>query len=164
MLTVHLHTHPNLLDRVNAWTDGHSYGFLEFMRVVAGFILLQKGLYFISNMNATANSLAIPGITFGMFWFAHYLVFAHLVGGVMLILGFWSRLASLVQLPILLGAVILAPYQSGSYIAYGTSLSTAWFTLALLMVIAVFGSGFFSMDHYLSTQAEATDDPADENR
>jgi uncharacterized membrane protein YphA (DoxX/SURF4 family) len=41
------------------------------------------------------------------FMIAHYVAVAHLVGGLMLLFGLYTRLATLVQLPVLIDAVFL---------------------------------------------------------
>jgi uncharacterized membrane protein YphA (DoxX/SURF4 family) len=47
------------------------------------------------------------------FMIAHYVAVAHLVGGLMLLFGLYTRLATLVQLPVLIDAVFF--YRHSGY-------------------------------------------------
>jgi len=47
--------------------------------------------------------------------FAWYVIVAHLVGGLMLIVGFWTAVAALAQLPIMAGAVFLHHLPQGFF-------------------------------------------------
>ena len=65
----------------------------------------------------------------------------------MLALGLLARLAALVQIPVLLGAVFLIHIEEG-LLAPGQSLELAALVLFLLVVFFLFGSGAYSMDAY----------------
>jgi len=66
----------------------------------------------------------------------------------MLIVGIATRLAALAQLPALVGAVALVHWKEGLF-APGQSLELAALVTFLLAVIAVFGGGRLSVDHWL---------------
>jgi uncharacterized membrane protein YphA (DoxX/SURF4 family) len=85
---------------------------------------------------------------------AHYVVAAHIVGGVLLALGLATRVAAFAQVPILLGAVFLVHWRDGLLNA-GQSLELSVLVLALLLVIGVFGAGEHSLDHRLSRSLRA---------
>src|SRR5690606_41322741 len=78
----------------------------------------------------------------------HYIVFAHIVGGLFIMLGFHTRLAAIVQLPILFVAVFFVKLTKGfSYLNSELWLSILVFVLLLLF--AVVGSGTHSLDHLM---------------
>ena len=45
-----------------------------------------------------------------------YLLFAHVIGGALMILGIFTRWAAMANLPILLGAVVLFHFQEGFFL------------------------------------------------
>src|SRR5690606_9585985 len=88
----------------------------------------------------------------------HYVALAHIGGGLLLAVGLATRLAALVQIPVLLGAVFV--HLPGSLGAADQSLELAALTLLLLVVCALWGSGPWSADAYLERKArtEAEDE------
>jgi putative oxidoreductase len=81
----------------------------------------------------------------------HYVALAHIVGGLMLAAGFFTRLGSAVQIPILIGATFFVHLSQG-LVSPGQSLELSALVLFLLLVIFAFGSGRWSADQYLRTQ------------
>ena len=119
-----------------------------FIRVFLGFALFIRGLIFISDQEALM-SLILAG---GMEWafptaLIHYITLAHLGGGLMLLFGLLTRLAALVQIPILFGAVFFIHWQEGLFAA-GQSLELAALVLFLLVLVFLAGPGDLSMDHH----------------
>ena len=69
---------------------------------------------------------------------------AHLAGGILLLLGFWTRLAALIQIPILLSAIFFV-YDYSDLMMGGQSLELAVLVLVLLCVFLIYGPGKYSM-------------------
>jgi putative oxidoreductase len=86
----------------------------------------------------------------------HYVILAHFVGGLLLTLGFLTRIAALVQVPILAGAVFFVHRQEG-LLAPTQSLEFSALVLFLLLVFVVSGAGSFSIDH-VTFDREVKDD------
>lgn len=78
-------------------------------------------------------------------WYS-YVIAGHLIGGAFLTFGWFTRIAALIQLPILGGAVFLVHLKQG-LLSVSQSLELASLVLMLLLVFAVFGSGPWSIDH-----------------
>ena len=119
------------------------------IRVFLGFALFIRGWVFIRDQEALMHLIVESGLDW--FWPAllvHYITLAHLVGGLMLVVGLLTRAAAISQLPILIGAVFFVHLQEGLFAA-GQSLELAALVLFLLAVVAAFGSGELSMDAYL---------------
>jgi uncharacterized membrane protein YphA (DoxX/SURF4 family) len=70
---------------------------------------------------------------------------AHLVGGALLVVGLYTRLAALVQLPVLAGAVLLVHWQNG-LLSANQSLEFSALVLFLLVLVFLFGGGRWSLD------------------
>jgi hypothetical protein len=83
----------------------------------------------------------------------HYVALAHLCGGLMLAFGLLTRLAALIQIPVLFGAVFLVHLQGG-LLAAGQSLEFSALVLVMLGVYFLIGSGRWSVDHYLFRQGD----------
>lgn len=78
---------------------------------------------------------------------AHYVVFAHVLGGPLLALGLLTRIMCFIQLPILIGAVALINYPKG-FMSLGShmELEISIIVLIGLVVFMIFGAGKFSID------------------
>lgn len=92
------------------------------------------------------SGIALSGI-------ALYVTAAHLVGGALLVVGLYARLAALVQLPILAGAVLLVHWQDG-LLSANQSLEFSALVLFLLALVAFFGGGRWSPDDRRSAPDE----------
>jgi uncharacterized membrane protein YphA (DoxX/SURF4 family) len=88
-----------------------------------------------------------PGL--GLAGFTVYVTAAHLVGGALLAVGLYTRLAALVQLPVLFGAVFLVHWNDGLLSAnqsFEFSALVLFLVLFLLVLVCTFGSGRWSLD------------------
>lgn len=137
------------MQRWQPWVESHRDLCLDFVRIYLGLGLFARGLLLISNSNSgyfidllqRANQ---PWLLTGIL--LHYVIFAHLIGGALLTIGFLTRFAALVQVPILAGAVFIVHRQDGLF-AMGQSLELSALVLFLLLVITVAGHGRLSLDH-----------------
>lgn len=121
----------------------------ELLRIYLGVGLFVRGVLFISNSGAfldmlgTSQSAWLTSIVL-----IHYVALAHLVGGVMIAIGLFTRAAALVQLPILVGAVFVVHLQGG-LIGPAQSLEFSALVLFLLILLFLWGSGKLSVDRYI---------------
>lgn len=140
----------NFVERIEKWGDAHHPKWIDAIRIILGLILFIKGLQFINNMDTLsaimARSRFLGNASLGLL--AHYVVFAHLVGGLMIAFGLLTRFASIVQLPILLGAVIFINSSEGVFAPH----SDLWLSLLILVLLLFFtveGSGPVSVDEWM---------------
>src|SRR6476469_5818915 len=98
----------NLIQRVEHWGDAHHPKWLDLLRIAFGLFLLFKGVEFADNMNKLMNMLSgqVHFNSFMLMILAHYVLGAHILGGVLLTVGLLTRFACLIQIPVLLGAII----------------------------------------------------------
>ena len=80
----------------------------------------------------------------------HAIPMAHISGGILLIIGLLTRLAALVQIPILCGAVMFVHLEGGAFML-NQGFEFAALVLFLLILIFIYGSGPWSLDQYLET-------------
>lgn len=137
----------NAIERTIHWGETHHPAWLDPLRMILGVILFIKGIFFIRNTGAMDQMLANTDLEFLSFLMVHYVVFAHLVGGLLIACGLLTRLAVLFQLPILLGAVFFVNAEQG-FFSMNSELGLSVFILILLIVFLVVGSGPYSLDSY----------------
>jgi uncharacterized membrane protein YphA (DoxX/SURF4 family) len=137
------------MQRLLAWADAHRDQWLDCVRIYLGLGLFARGLLLVTN---TSTGFFVDLLQrSGQSWLAdgilmHYVIAAHFVGGLLLSVGFLTRLAALVQIPILAGAVFFVHRQDGLF-ALGQSLEFSALVLFLLTIFAVAGAGRLSLDH-----------------
>jgi putative oxidoreductase len=132
----------DLMHRVEHWGDVHHPKWLDIVRIALGLFLCYQGVIFLANMSRLIYLMKATS-PFGAFAYilaGHYVVFAHIVGGLLLVLGLFTRFASAIQIPILLGAVIFVNSNPEMLQPY-SSLFLSIVTLALLIVFLVEGNG-----------------------
>jgi uncharacterized membrane protein YphA (DoxX/SURF4 family) len=131
---------------------------LDLIRMFLGVALFVRGWLFLNDQASLMQLLGQSG--FGWLWqmtLLHYIPAAHIIGGLMLTFGLFTRPAAWVQLPILFGAVFFVHLTEGLF-APGQSLELAVLVLVLLAVFAYAGAGMVSLDYYFFNRVEASED------
>lgn len=130
----------NLVQRVEHWGDTHHPQWLDIIRILLGAFLCFKGVDYLMNMGTMLNLLT-NNMSFGSFtsmMMSNYISFAHLLGGILLILGVLTRFACLLQIPILLGAVF---FVNNSLYRPFSEMALAILVLLLLILFLIVGNG-----------------------
>jgi putative oxidoreductase len=134
----------NLVQRVEHWGDAHHPAWLDIVRILLGAFLCYKGADFLMNMGQMLDLLG-RRMSFGSFslmLMSNYVAFAHMLGGILLIMGVLTRFACLIQIPILLGAVFFIDttfYRPFSEVLLSIAV------LLLLILFLIVGNGPFQM-------------------
>ena len=128
---------------------------MDALRMYLGIALVIKGIYFITNMSALELSLN-GEFGVGQTMIAWSVVFAHVIAGACLALGFVTRIAAGANAIILLGATVLSlgANTAGGLIVSNTEFQFTLFILFSLLLLVWRGSGPFSVDHLLRLDAE----------
>ena len=117
----------------------------DLIRIYLGVVLFFKGIEFIANPMVLSELMQGSQLSFVPMVMIHYIALSHLVGGFFLIFGLLTRVAALVQIPILMGAVFLvhltADVSGGQH-----NFEYALLILFLLVIYTVFGAGKYSVD------------------
>jgi putative oxidoreductase len=124
--------------------------FLQFaLRLTVGFLLMLKGFYFIRNIHELQTMIMESSAPWSTAFMVHYIPWAHMIGGAFIMLGLLTRVAIVLQIPIIIGAIM---YNLGAN-TFGTGfeLALTFAVLALLVYFLVVGSGKISMDEYRKT-------------
>jgi len=142
----------NIVDKIRKWGNLHHPKILDVVRMSLGLFLIVKGYIFLNNApylrdliienKVIRQSPEIISAIIG------YVTYIHLLGGLLIFLGLFTRLGALLQLPIVFGAVffvnILSPFVN-------SELWLSILVLALLFLFVIIGSGPLSLDHLLSS-------------
>ena len=140
------------LDHTNHWIKVHGDLFLDLIRIYLGVGLFWKGIYFASHTDELTGLMEQSGnlwLTTGTV--AHLVILAHLAGGFFLAIGLITRLAALVQVPVLAAAVIFVHLpRAFRAIESRQSLEFTALVLVLLIMISIYGGGRFSVDFLLA--------------
>lgn len=139
------------IEHCKIWLRAHEDLFRDVVRIYLGAGLFVKAIYLMGHRDYLMQVITDSGNA----WFApaavaQYVITAHLVGGVLLMIGLATRLAAWVQLPILLGAVFyvympnLATVEPRQYFEFTALVAF------LLFWLGVFGAGRWSVDYVIS--------------
>ena len=131
----------NSLQRLGHWGDTHHPKWLSIVRIALGIFLFYKGIDFLIHMSELIGMM--KSTSFGSFSYVlagQYVVFAHILGGILLALGLFTRFACLIQIPILLGAVIFVNSNRDLLRPY-SALVVSILVLLLLIYFLIVGNG-----------------------
>ena len=143
----------NALSRWREWVDTHRAEALDLVRIYLGVALFVRGLLFLTNSEAYRALMPEGGPDFLVSGVMLYVALAHLGGGLFLSLGLLTRIAALVQIPVLIGAVFHVHGMSGVFEG-DQSFEFAALVLFLLAVFSIWGSGPWSLDASIARRAE----------
>jgi uncharacterized membrane protein YphA (DoxX/SURF4 family) len=146
----------NVVSNVEKWGNSHRPGWLDLFRIILGVFITYKGLYFITHMNDLELTTAGINVYFAGVVLAHYIVFAHILGGPLIVFGLFTRIVSVIQLPILIGAIIFVNLPRGILSVANMELWVSVVALIGLVVFIVFGAGRYSLDAKRRKEMEAS--------
>lgn len=143
----------NLFLRLERWGDSHHSKWLDIIRIVLGIFLVYKGIDVLKNMSAMISMMSTK-MSFGSFAYvlaAHYAVFAHVLGGLLLIMGLLTRFACLIQIPVLLGAIFFISTNKDMLRPY-SELFLSIIVLLLLIYFLIVGNGPWSLSRFVDQE------------
>ena len=133
---------------LNKWANTHSYYPLDVLRIALGVFLFMKGVHFVSNSELLVELIKPMNNYAGSMIMAHYVAASHLVGGLLIAFGLLTRWAIIVQIPVLIGAILIN--FMGGFNA--TNFLLASITLLICVFFMFYGSGKHSADYYFKMQ------------
>ena len=134
----------NLVQRFEHWGDTHHPKWLDIIRIALGIFLCYKGIDYLQNMSALIDLMTFksPFSSFLIILIGHYVAFAHIVGGILMTIGVFTRFACLIQIPILVGAIIFININSTKDVfAPYSELFFSILVLLLLVYFLIVGNG-----------------------
>ncbi|MEQ1799744.1 MAG: DoxX family protein [Lacibacter sp.] len=134
--------------RLMQWGSDHQPDWFVVLRVALGLLLFTKGIDFISNMVQFQDLLEQQkNVRFEISWVAFAIAWAHIFGGLFIVLGLFTRAFCLVQLPIVTAALIVS---ISSHILSGFALFEIIAAFLMLLLFVLGGGGTLSLDHHYS--------------
>ncbi|MBD3635959.1 MAG: DoxX family protein [Crocinitomicaceae bacterium] len=134
-----------LISKLNKWANSNTTLGTDLLRVALGILLFVKGIQFAQDSSYLVDLINAQNPEWASLLIAHYITMAHFAGGLLIIFGLITRLAILVQLPLIIGAFII-------HIKMGTdaqALIMASIALLFAVFFLFFGSGKHSVDYEL---------------
>lgn len=140
----------NTLTKIEHWADLHHPNWIDIIRIALGLTIFFKGIGFIRNIGELLQLMERSDLLFVSLGVAHYIAFAHLVGGILIAMGLVTRFAIIFQLPILLFAVFLVNVKQGFFtVSNNFEFELSLVVLILLVVFLIYGSGKWSVDNWM---------------
>jgi uncharacterized membrane protein YphA (DoxX/SURF4 family) len=126
---------------------------MDIIRIALGIFLCIKGVQFPQQMSMLLSKMPndLSGNAFLIVLLGHYVLFGHLMGGILLMLGVLTRFACLIQIPILLGAIIFINSSRDLWRPY-SELYLSILVLALLLYFLIVGNGSWSVARYFTEE------------
>lgn len=134
------------LQRINRWSAVHHPWWLIVFRVALGLTLFLKAIAFMRDSVLLHNLISSTFFSSYPEWMSLVVTWLHLLGGTFIIIGLFTRLTTLLMIPIIAFAVIFINWSGGNMQELMFSIVT------LLMLIFFFfeGGGPISVDNYIA--------------
>ncbi len=121
---------------------------VEVLRIYLGIGLFLQGMLFLLDEQRGIMLVRQEYLLFFPYLVVHYIIIAHIAGGLLLIIGLLTRLAALLQIPVVFGVVLLLHSEQGLFTTEQT-LEFASLVLFLMVFFSIYGGGRFSVDYVL---------------
>jgi putative oxidoreductase len=141
-----------LQHKIADWAAAHNPKWLAFFRVALGLSLLLKGFSFF-NHSLQFHDLMVSSFHIDQSWLDYAVIWVNIAAGFLILIGVFTRLASLIQIPIVIGAIIFVHARDGIF-AFESGLLFSILVLLLLVVFFVEGDGQVSFMNYYKTEVE----------
>ena len=137
------------VDNWNRWANAHTNFFTDALRILFGAFIMYKGFFFLDQADYLENLFRNVSGKGAYFVLIHYVALSHLCGGFFIVLGLLTRWCALIQVPILLGAVLINFVGEMNV----SNLLQAFIGLLVCGFFIFYGSGRHSVDHGLRLHA-----------
>ncbi|TPE46326.1 DoxX family protein [Pontibacter mangrovi] len=119
---------------------------MDALRILLGIFLFVKGILFLEYNSEVFYTFSQNQDLISLQKAPLMTSLVHIIGGLMIIFGFLTRLALLCQIPVVLGAVLLVNGQRGLFLE-NTELWVSLAVFSLLLFFMVMGPGRYSVDN-----------------
>ena len=131
-----------------SWSGKNVPNWVAIVRVVLGVCLIYKGIDFIQNKDQLESYFMQSSLLKNLVWSVDLLPWIHIIGGIFILVGFFTRFWSLIQIPIVLGAVVFVNITETAKVAQ-SELPLSFLILVLVIIFYIEGGGYMSLDNYI---------------
>lgn len=142
-----------IVSNIEHWSEAHHPKWLDIIRIFLGLVLVIKGILFIRDNNLMVDLLLDSSAQLRSFVLIHYIIGIQIVAGLMITFGLLTRVAALLQIPILIAALFYTDI-SEKFNLISSELPYLILVLMLLVFFFINGAGPISADYYLRKQSE----------
>jgi uncharacterized membrane protein YphA (DoxX/SURF4 family) len=121
----------------------HNKIIILLFRVILGGALFIKGVDFIRNKVVLRQVIAENDLLESFSVLESAIPWIHILGGLLIIIGMYTRLAIFIQIPLVISAIILL-YNTKNSSFYSIEMIFAVIILIMLLLYLKFGDGFYS--------------------
>ena len=142
-------------DRVEIWGNTHHPKWVDYIRILLGLFLCYKAIMFLVDISAMVSLMQYFDKGSGAFltvFLGQFVTIITLLSGIFLIFGIHTRLICLIQIPILIGAIIILN-RTGA--ARTGELLITILTLIMLVCFLVMGNGPLSYSRMFKEEDKA---------
>lgn len=136
------------IKKLNKWANARTNIGFDLLRIAIGVFFFIKGIQFVDQTALLVELIRpVNPNSIGLF-IAHYVAMAHFAGGMLIAFGLLTRLSCLVQIPIVVGAVLV----NFTGVMDWSNLTQASLALIVTVFFVIYGSGKHSVDYALKLQ------------
>ena len=147
-----------------SWSGKNIPHWVVIVRIVLGVCLIYKGIDFIQHRDQLDAVFAGTKTIKKFVWVMAFLPWVHIIGGIMILIGLFTRFMALIQIPIVLGAVVFVNIRDsvGEGVKQGESeLPFSFLILVLVIVFFIEGGGYMSLDNYIRKPLKQDEDESE---
>jgi uncharacterized membrane protein YphA (DoxX/SURF4 family) len=123
------------------------------LRVILGGALFIKGVDFIRNKAILKQVISEADLLEKFSILEAAIPWIHLLGGLLIIIGLYTRLVIFIQIPLVVGAIIVL-FNTKNTSFYSTEMIFAVTILLLLLICLKFGDGFYSWKNLIHRERD----------
>jgi putative oxidoreductase len=136
-------------EKIDRWINKHQPKWLDYLRIMLGITLLIKGMTFIVNKEQVLHMISGNEYLGIHYLIVHYVIGGYIVCGTAIIIGLFTRLVVIFEIPALLSSIIFVDLRKG-LLAINSELSYSIIILVLLLFFLLYGPGKISIDYYIA--------------
>jgi putative oxidoreductase len=139
------------------WFLDHRSWCMDLVRIYLGIGLFAKGLAFLAHRGELVQTMVDHDIVWSGMALAHFVILTHIFGGLLMAVGFGTRIGALIQIPNLVGATFFVNWSGGIW-GFAEELRFSALVLFLLIMFVWYGGGPLSLDARLERSGEVVPD------
>ena len=131
--------------QIRDWFLDHRSWCMDLVRIYLGVGLFAKGISFMVHREDLVQTMVDHDIIWSGAMLAHFVILTHVFGGLLMAVGFGTRVGALIQIPTLIGATFFVNWSGGLW-GFAEELRFSALVLFLLLMFVWYGSGPLSVE------------------